>query len=340
MKAAGTLAFRLTAVSFVLSLLDLLVILVIMNAQMASLGAGPHGAPHGVHSSLLWIGMLLVAVSAGANFVVFKRVSRPLKRLALAAGEIASGRFGATVPEESGFSDIASLWRAFNTMSSTLGRNEDNRRKLFAGIAHELRTPLAVVDGNLEAVVDDVMEPSKDRLLMMQDEIARAIRLVGDLRDLSLAEAGRLRLEIRKTDMVAMLRQAAELMEPMASEQGMRFALDLGCFPVERPVDPDRMRQVFANIFSNSIRCSGGSVISVEIERLEDGRIEVRISDDGRGIVDEERKSVFEYFRTGRASPRGSGIGLALARQYVLTHGGTISCLEAQGGGTCFAIVI
>lgn len=76
------------------------------------------------------------------------------------------------------------------------------------------------------------------------------------------------------------------------------------------------------------------------MDGLEDGRIEVRISDDGRWIVDEERKSVFEYFRTGRASPRGSGIGLALARQYVLAHGGTISCLEAQGGGTCFAIVI
>ncbi|MDD7023058.1 MAG: HAMP domain-containing sensor histidine kinase, partial [Aeromonadales bacterium] len=73
---------------------------------------------------------------------------------------------------------------------------------------------------------------------------------------------------------------------------------------------------------------------------LRTGGSRCAISDDGRGIVDEERKSVFEYFRTGRASPRGSGIGLALARQYVLTHGGTISCLEAQGGGTCFAIVI
>ncbi|MGN0909172.1 MAG: histidine kinase dimerization/phospho-acceptor domain-containing protein, partial [Succinivibrio sp.] len=237
MKAARTLAFRLTAVSFILSAVDLAVILLIMNAQMASLGQGHGGGGiFGVHSSLLWIGMILVAVSACANFAVFKGVSRPLGRLADAAGQIAAGRFGATVPEGSGFSDIAALSRAFNTMSSTLGRNEDNRRKLFAGIAHELRTPLAVIEGNLEAMVDDVMEPSKERLLMMQDEIMRAIRLVGDLRDLSLAEAGRLRLERRSTDIAAMLSQAAELMEPLASEQGMRFSLNLGSSPCLRSV--------------------------------------------------------------------------------------------------------
>ncbi len=340
MKASRTLAFRLTAVSFILSAVDLAVILLIMNAQMAGMGAGHGGASFfGVHSSLLWIGMILVALSACVNFMVFKGVSRPLGRLAGAAGEIAEGRFGATVPEESTFSDIAALSRAFNTMSQTLGRNEDNRRKLFAGIAHELRTPLAVIEGNLEAMVDDVMEPTKERLLMMQDEIMRAIRLVGDLRDLSLAEAGRLRLDLKPADISAMLSQAAELMEPLAAEQGMRFKLDLES-PCERRVDQDRLRQVFANIFSNSIRCSGGSVISVVLRRLGDGRAEVRISDDGRGIGDEDRKVIFEYFRTGSSSKRGSGIGLALARQFVLCHGGSISCMKGQGGGTCFRIVI
>ncbi len=363
MNKYDTIAFRLTLMVFILLFLTIAILLILVNNQMNThfsqylqmnhmmMGHGGrmmHGFAEetyisAVHQSLLWVGLGMVVLSVAISYVVIKAMTRPLSTLTEAVRSIGRGDYGKTVPIERR-DEVGLLSETFNDMSRQLQKNDHMRRQLFANIAHELRTPLAILQGNLEGMIDDVIPCDKKMLLSMEDETLRLSRLVQDLRDLSLAEVNELVLHKQNTDMNTLLRRAVSMMEPLLDEKSLHLTLHL-----EEPLplasmDPDRMNQVIYNILNNAIRyIPDGSSIAIytKVVTLNQKRyIKTIISDTGPGISKEDLKQIFQYFYRGEKSRNrqsgGSGIGLALARQFVISHGGTIEAFSTEGKGTSF----
>ena len=238
--------------------------------------------------------------------------------------------------------EVGQLGRIFNQMSERLANQERLRREFLANIAHELRTPLAILQGHLENMLEGVAEISPEKLFSMQEEVMRLTRLVRDLRDLSLAEVRQLELYKQETDVNLLLRRAADMLEPMLEEKRLRFSLELDSSLPALQLDADRMNQVFYNILTNAVRYTGeGTTIHAESRRREDG-VCITITDEGPGITPADLPYIFDHFYRGdksrSRSEGGSGIGLALARQFVEIHGGTIRAESKAGKGTSVII--
>ena len=281
------------------------------------------------------IAVFLGALLAGA-------LTRPLREMAVASHAIAQGELEQQVPVRSD-DELGELARAFNKMSAELARITSQRRQMTADIAHDLRTPLTVLAGYLEAMEEGALAPTPQRLATMQQEVAGLTRLVEDLRVLSLADADRLELHLEETDVADLLARVRDIHAPQARQQSvdlqLRVAPDL---PFSR-LDPARMRQVIGNLVSNALRHTGeGGAISLEALLDGDGAVLLRVRDTGSGIAAEDLPHIFDRFYkadSARAEGRGaSGLGLAIARSLVEMHGGAISVDSAPGQGATFTI--
>jgi signal transduction histidine kinase len=231
-------------------------------------------------------------------------------------------------------------------MAKELDAQDQARRHLMADIAHELRTPLAVVQGNLEALLDGVYPPDEAHIRPILEETAVLERLIDDLRTLSLAESGALPLHREPTDPGVLLEDVAAAHRARASAAGIQLEVDApaGLPPVE--LDPMRMRQVVSNLVDNAIRAmpAGGTirlaarVAPSSTPSAAPSGLTLEVADDGPGIPQDIRDTVFERF-TKSAASRGSGLGLAIARAIVVSHGGTIEAAAGPGGqGTTMRI--
>ncbi|WP_301860063.1 cell wall metabolism sensor histidine kinase WalK [uncultured Megasphaera sp.] len=370
MKRYDSLVFRLTGMVFILLFLTISLLLFLVNNQMSSNfseylqmynampshGMMRHGMMHGaaemhylssIHESLLWVGLLMLSLSVAVSYVVVRRLTQPLLALTHAVHTIQEGKLGQTVPVER-HDEVGILAQTFNDMSVHLAENDLMRRHLFASIAHELRTPLAILQGNLEGMVDDVIPTDKKILLSMEDEVLRLSRLVQDLRDLSLAEINELVLHKTKSNMNLLLERAVSMLQPLCEEKQLVVSLDLCPDLPDISIDTDRINQVIYNILNNAIRyIDRGCSIHVSTQCVEqEGRrfVQTTIADTGRGIAEEDLKHIFQYFYRGEKSRSrksgGSGIGLALAQQFVLCHGGTIHADSTVGEGTTFTFTL
>jgi signal transduction histidine kinase len=249
---------------------------------------------------------------------LFRRVFAPVEALTRGARALARGKLDTRVPMR-GRDEVAELASAFNGMAEALERNEKARRNMVSDVAHELRTPLTNIRAQLEAVQDGVMTADGEWLASMEEEAALLARLVDDLQQLSLAEAGELRLELAEVEV-------AELVERAVS--GLAFR-ELAC-DVPRGLlvraDARRMMQVLRNLLVNAIT-HAASAIRVSASRVHD-RIEIRVADDGPGIADEHAERVFDrFYRVDASRSRatgGAGLGLAIAKELIELHGGTI----------------
>jgi signal transduction histidine kinase len=229
-------------------------------------------------------------------------------------------------------------------MASRLEADEQRRRALLADVGHELRTPLAVIRGNLEAIVDGVHPADEAHLAGLIDETRVMERLVEDLRTLSLAEAGTLQLHREPTDPDVLLGEVAAGYQAEAARSGVTLELRT---PDDLPildVDPVRIREVLANLVGNAFRYTpAGGRISITGDLVAgpgpDDRSGVvfTVSDTGAGIDPGLLPHVFDRFAKGRES-RGSGLGLAIARDLVRAHGGTIEVRSEPGHGTTFVV--
>ncbi len=275
--------------------------------------------------------LAVVALSRG-----FRRLTEPLERLVEAARRVEAGSYDARVPVPvRGPRELRELSRAFNTMASRLEVDEQRRRALLADVGHELRTPLAVIRGNLEAMVDGVHPADEAHLAALIEETRVMERLVEDLRTLSLAEAGTLQLHREPTDPDVLLGEVAAGYGAEAGRSGI--TLDLRT-PDDLPildVDPVRIREVLSNLVGNALRHTpAGGRISLAGDRTAGGDgVTFTVSDTGPGIEPELLPHVFERFAKGRES-RGSGLGLAIARDLVGAHGGTIEVRSGTDGTT------
>jgi two-component system sensor histidine kinase BaeS len=278
----------------------------------------------------------IVALVVGIR--IARGVGRPLTELVDAAGRIEAADYAVRVSEDSSRGDLRRLARAFNAMAARLESEDATRRRLLADVSHELRTPLAVVQGNVEALLDGVYPPDEAHIRPILEETAVLERLIDDLRTLSLAESGALPLHREPTDPAVLLEDVAAAHRARASVAGTRLEVEAasGLPPVD--LDPMRMRQVVSNLVDNAIRAmdTGGTIRLAASLGPHDLTIDV--ADDGPGIPEDIRDSVFERF-TKSATSRGSGLGLAIARAIVEAHGGSIEARPGSGGrGTTMRI--
>jgi len=265
----------------------------------------------------------VAAVIGGLQFA--RRLSLPLSDLVDAAGRVEAGDYAVRVPEpRRGPMELRGLVRAFNTMTTRLEADETQRRSLLAEVSHELRNPLAIVQGNIEALIDGVYPADEAHLEAILEETKVLSRLVEDLRTLSLAEAGTLTLHREPTDVDVLAGEVVEAFQVTASKAGVSLVADV---PDDLPildVDSIRIREVLSNLVDNALRyVPAGGHITVS-GRIADGRVELAVVDTGPGIPPELLPTVFERFAKSEES-RGSGLGLAIARAIVEAHRGTIA---------------
>lgn len=377
MKRYDSIVIRLTGLVFILLLLTISILLILVNNQMdnhfsqylsnmshmmgnSQMGMGGMGSMHGtmhgpaestyisaVHQSLLWVGLGMIGVSVVVSYFVVREIMRPLSTLTGAVQKVRTGSYGQTVSVER-HDEVGVLTESFNEMSEELARNDKMRRQLFANIAHELRTPLAILQGNLEGMIDDIIPTDKKILLSMADETVRMGRLIQDLRDLSLAEINELTLHKEAADINVMLERAVSMLQPLCDEKDLTVQLNLSRDLPSLVIDIDRINQVIYNLLNNAIRyIERGCAITVSTLPVRvDGKsyAQVQIADTGKGIAPKDLEHIFQYFYRSEQSRNrksgGSGSGLALAQQFIRSHGGNIWADSTVGKGTTFTFIL
>lgn len=305
------------------------------------LGAAERTFVESYHQSLWWIGFLFAGVGLVVSYFLSGNITRPLRQLSQAAEKIRQGDLKQEVPVDTQ-DEVGQLAEVFNQMSAELAANESNRQEFLANIAHELKTPLAVLQGHLESMLDGVEEPEPEKLFSMQEEVMRLTRLVGDLRDLSLAQVHQLELHLQPVDLGEKAERAAELLEPLLEEKRLHFVKNMAPSLPVRQLDPDRVNQILYNLITNAIRYTHpGTAILLQTEAA-GKRVRLTIADEGPGIAPEDLDHIFEQFYRGDKSRNrasgGSGIGLSLAKSFVEAQGGTITARNRKEGGAEFVV--
>lgn len=305
------------------------------------LGAAERTFVESYHKSLWWIGFLFAGMGLVVSYFLSGNITRPLRQLSQAAEKIRQGHLKQEVPVETQ-DEVGQLAAVFNQMSAELAANESNRQEFLANIAHELKTPLAVLQGHLESMLDGVEEPEPEKLFSMQEEVMRLTRLVGDLRDLSLAQVHQLELHLQPVDLGEKAERAAELLEPLLEEKRLHFVKNMAPSLPVRQLDPDRVNQILYNLITNAIRYTHpGTAILLQTEPA-GKRVRLIIADEGPGIAPEDLDHIFEQFYRGDKSRNrasgGSGIGLSLAKSFVEAQDGTITARNRKEGGAEFVV--
>ncbi|QMV24996.1 HAMP domain-containing protein [Streptomyces sp. SCUT-3] len=280
-----------------------------------------------------------LVVALAASWFVTRRLTGPVVRVARTARAIAAGERTARSRVDAP-GELGELSRAFDAMADDVARAESSRRNLAADVAHELRTPLAALQAGLEELRDGLVEPGPQRLAGLHDQSLRLGRIVGDLAELSAAEAAALSLHPADTDLAGLVRALLADREAELRSAGLRVRADLGTRPVTVRADAGRLHQAFGNLLSNAARyCRPGDTVEVTVG-TGGGRAVVEVSDTGPGIAAEDLPHVFDRFWRGKSGNgvSGSGIGLAVVRELVAAHGGTVRVASPPSGGAVFTV--
>ncbi len=286
------------------------------------------------------LGALLVALAIG--ILLARTLTRPLQALTHAAQSITQGQLEQEV-KVSANDEIGQLAVAFNRMSQEVARVNQLRRQMTADIAHDLRTPLTVISGYVESIRDGDLKPTPERFALIYSEIERLQNLVGDLRMLSMADAGELSLNPQSLSPKNLLERAAALFRHQAEGQNVAIQVKAGDDLPNFRVDEARMIQVLGNLISNALRytLSGGTII-LAAQSFGD-ELEIRVEDTGVGIPEDELPHIFNRFHRGdksRHTETGeTGLGLAIVKALVEAHGGSVMAESKPGEGTTIRLV-
>lgn len=305
---------------------------------------GPTSLPHqsAQHAFVRWTWLLLLALSAAAItalFLVTRSVTRPLEDLTATVRAIDAGNLERRAQIASD-DEIGVLADAFDRLMDRLAAQERSRREMTADVAHELRTPLHSLRGQLESALDG-LEPLDARLARsLLETVQHMSRLVGDIEQLATGEAGQLRLQQEEIELGELVEQARASCAVLAEQAGVEIAI-ARCDAARVLLDPGRMLQAVRNLLENAIRHSpAGARVAVTAVAGETVRIE--IADEGPGVDLGERERIFDRFhRVDRSRSRrtgGAGLGLAIVRQIAELHGGTVVVECPPDGGAIFRI--
>jgi histidine kinase len=310
-----------------------------MGADGSMMGQGRGGSLRGqvadAVTQALVVGIVVgVAAATVFGIVAAHRLVRPLRQLGDTTREIAAGHYDVHVarPQEH---ELARLADDVNTLGRTLAETESRRVRLLGEVAHEMRTPLTVIEGSVEGMIDGVLPTGPERLGLVSDEVRRLRRLSDDLSALSRTEEGRLGLVAAPADLRAVVTSVVERLRPQTDDAGVALDLQVPGTAVPVEVDADRFAQVVTNLVGNALRATGsGGRIDVEV-RVDGATASVVVTDTGEGLAPEDLERVFERFyrvpdRRRGGADSGSGIGLTIARGIIAAHGGT---LEARSPG-------
>jgi len=296
-----------------------------------------------INRSLLLGGSLAIAIALLLTFVLSRRITSPIGVLAKAARQLGRGDLSQRV-QLKGEGEVAALAQAFNSMAADLAHAEQLRRNLVADVAHELRTPISNIQGYLEAIRDRVMKPNAATIRSLNEEAALLSRLVNELQELSLAEAGELKLVYQAENITTLIKQAVTPWQPKVAAKEISLSLDL---PDNLPlvnIDWQRVNQVLHNLLENAVAYTHkGGTINVAATTQGDW-VEVCVSDTGEGIPAEDLPNIFErFYRVDKSRARvtgGSGLGLTIAKRLVEAHGGKITVQSKLGKGSRFSFTL
>lgn len=287
------------------------------------------------------LGASLLALLLGA--VLARTLTRPLRELTTATKAVAAGELEQKVPVRSK-DELGELADSFNVMSAELSHAQQLRRQMTADIAHELRTPISIIIGHTDAIDEGVLPPSKETFDIIRDEAGRLERMVDDLRMLSRADAGELRLDKSPIDVQPLLEQVVKSHQQGAARCDIKLSAECEPDLAKIYVDTDRISMVLGNLLNNAIRYTpeGGRITLSAQSQGED--VIIVVTDNGPGIQEDEITRVFDrFYRIEKSRYRddgGSGLGLAIAKSIVEQHGGKILVESVLGEGTSFIVLL
>ncbi len=296
----------------------------------------------------LWIAAIIVGVVGIAlSILLFRQLTGPLKRLAVAAGKIAEGKLTSRVEVKSQ-DELGHLAESFNNMAVSLEKGERAKRQMIADVSHELRTPISVVRTGLEAMRDGLLEATPANIAALHDKIMLTTRLVNDLQQLALADAGQLSIHKEAVDLNELIERIRTTVGVELEDREIGLRIDI---PSHLPcVDADcqRIEQVLLNLLANAMRyTTSGGTISMVARESDAMMVQLSVCDTGRGLSEEDLTHVFDRFYRSDAArsreanaPGGAGLGLAIAKALVEAHGGNIWAENLPEGGACFHLTL
>jgi signal transduction histidine kinase len=328
---------------FTLTAKDATIPLIINNENVGTLvmDRGTLARPMQLVFTLIWptavISILLGILTLIIGLLLMRRVINPLSEVIAAAQKVSQGDLTARVSVQTRADDLSTLSDNFNRMADELERSDKQRRNLLADIAHELRTPISILRGRLEGILDGVYPPDDAHIAPALEETYLLERLVEDLRLLALADANQLRLELKPVNLAELGETLISLFSAQASEKNVNLRFNVDPDLPEVMADPQRFQQVVGNLIDNGLRYTPeGSVIDLTIHRIENA-VEVCVADQGPGIPEDELNHIFDRFWRGEKSRArstgGAGLGLSIARQLVEAQGGKISARNRSPHG-------
>jgi len=292
-----------------------------------------------IDNFLLWSGIAAGAAAIAVSMLVSRRTLSPLRSLQTAADRLGTGDLSQRVAITRN-DEIGEMAQTFNAMAEGLEQAESQRRVLMADIAHELRTPLANIQGYVEAIRDRVIDADESTIDTLHQQVLHLAHLIEDLRLLALTEAGALRLDPLPSSVSDAARQSVDAIRPRAEAKRIALTIDALADVPPASFDQERIGQVIANLLENAVRHTPeGGAITVATEALA-STVRVSIKDNGSGISSDELSHIFDRFH--RIDPSrtratgGAGLGLTIAKQLIEAHGGSISVQSTVGEGSTF----
>ncbi len=292
-----------------------------------------------IERALIAATVIALAVALGLSWWMGNFASKPMERLSRAARSVARGQREVQVPVD-GTCEVRELAEDFNRMTHALSASERRQHQLVADVAHELRTPLSVLAGYLEALQDGVEVSGQDAFTLVRSQTRHLVRLVNDLEILALADADELALHLRPVELSDWLAERLPTYRAAAQQHGLDFRATVAAELPSLACDPDRLAQALGNLIDNAVKYTpGGGSVDVAIERSGD-RVRFQVHDTGIGIDPKHFPHLFDrLYRTDPARARdtgGAGLGLAIAKKFVDLHGGHLGVNSSPGQGSTF----
>lgn len=290
--------------------------------------------------SLAVTSAIMLIIGALVSYYLARSIAVPVINLNKAVNSVSAGNLDTAVAIKRQ-DEVGQLAEAFNEMTARLKSNTILRQRFLAGIAHELRTPLTILKANLEGIADGIISPDQEQMNSLTEEVDRLVKMVGELRDLSLLEAGQMIPEYGDVNLKTTLSQVIQKIKPLAYEKNLELILKIDNNIPPLRADNAMLQQMVYNLIINAIRYTAEGSIIVKAG-LDEQDVYIAVSDTGIGIATADIEHIFDYFyRVDQARTKqggGTGLGLALVKQMVTTHGGQVYVTSKPGSGSTFTL--